>query len=84
MTRAGSWSRRGPIDLAGRSCPLGTCSELPGAGTQTFRDAVGSGAAPDSPELADAIQSYGTVLRALRHALRDEPGEPRLDTDVSN
>ncbi|WOX13217.1 hypothetical protein [Streptomyces sp. N50] len=40
---------------------------------KTFRDAVGSGAAPDSPELADAIQSYGTVLRA-----------PRLETDASN
>lgn len=51
---------------------------------KTFRDVVGSGAGPDSPELADAIQSYGTVLRELRHAMRDELGEPRLETDVSN
>ncbi|MFF4041075.1 hypothetical protein [Streptomyces sp. NPDC001816] len=43
---------------------------------------VGSGANPDSPELADAIHAYGTVLRELRHAMRH--GEPRLETDISN
>ncbi|MEV8022937.1 hypothetical protein AB0O76_42945 [Streptomyces sp. NPDC086554] len=51
---------------------------------KAFRDVVGSGAMPDSSELADAIQSYGAVLRELRHAMRDELGEPRLETDVSN
>ncbi|MFF4041329.1 hypothetical protein [Streptomyces sp. NPDC001816] len=49
---------------------------------KTFRDVVGSGANPDSPELADAIHAYGTVLRELRHAMRH--GEPRLETDISN
>ncbi|MFH8620217.1 hypothetical protein ACH4E8_34770 [Streptomyces sp. NPDC017979] len=51
---------------------------------KAFRDVVGSGARPDSPELAEAIHAYGTVLRELRHAMRDELGEPRLETDVSN
>lgn len=51
---------------------------------KAFRDVVGSGAMPGSSNLADAIQSYGIVLRELRHAMRDDLGELRLETDVSN
>ncbi|MFI1831561.1 hypothetical protein ACH41E_34720 [Streptomyces sp. NPDC020412] len=51
---------------------------------KAFRDVVWSGARPDSPELAEAIHAYGTFLREVRHAMRDELGEPRLETDVSN
>ncbi|MEU3091360.1 hypothetical protein ABZ703_34230 [Streptomyces massasporeus] len=51
---------------------------------KTFRDVVGSGAAPDSPESGDALLPYAVALRELRHAMREELGEPRLETDVSN
>ncbi|MFI9251216.1 hypothetical protein [Streptomyces sp. NPDC053069] len=51
---------------------------------KTLRDVVGPGVSPDSPELADAIHACGTVLRELRHAVRHELGESRLETDISN
>ncbi|MBH5333463.1 hypothetical protein IHE55_01050 [Streptomyces pactum] len=49
-----------------------------------FRDVVGSGAAPTSPEVMEAITAYAAELRTLRHAMRDDLGEPRLEIDISN
>ncbi|RPF39361.1 hypothetical protein [Streptomyces sp. TLI_185] len=71
------------VVLSGRE-PVVAAADLAFNRLKAFRDVVGSGAKPDSPELADVIDAYGTVLRELRDAMHDELGEPRLETDVSN